>query len=243
MYYGWRGKIGLILPSTNCATERDFYEYIPEGLVVLGQHIRFESVTLEQLRSMGDEVVKAARLLAFAGCDLLVYGCTTGSMVGGIGYDYELAERVKEETGVPLITTSMAAVEALKVLNAKKICLVTPYPHDVSVMEKKFLEDSGFDVVSMKEYENNDPGEAVHNISNITYDQLHKLAKKGVEEAPDSDVVFFSCTGLGIIDYIDLAEKSFHRPVIASNYVSFWKALHELGITYDRKYMGKLMEL
>ncbi len=70
MYYGWRAKIGLVLPSTNTATERDFFKYSPEGIVSLGQRVVFESVTIEQLRGMGDQVVEAAKLLAFAGCDL-----------------------------------------------------------------------------------------------------------------------------------------------------------------------------
>ena len=239
MYYGWRGKIGLILPSTNAATERDFYKYLPEGLVVLGQHIAFNAVTIDQLKAMGDEVIEAAKMLAFAGCDLLVYGCTTGSMVGGIGYDLQLAERVKKETGIELVTTSMAVLDSLKTLNAKNICLITPYPHDVSVMEKKFLKDSGYNVVAMNEFKNDDPVAAVHNISNITYDQLHKLAKESVTK--DSDVIFMSCTGLGIIDQIDISEKSFNRPVIASNYVTLWKALQVLGIEYDGVRIGRLM--
>ena len=199
MYYGWRAKIGLILPATNTATERDFFKYAPEGVVSLGQRVRFEAVTLEQLRGMGDQVVEAAKLLAFAGCDLLVYGCTTGSMVGGIGYDQKLVDAVKKETGLPLITTSIAVVDALHALGTKKICLVAPYPEDVNLMEKKFLEDS--------------------------------------------EVIFMSCTGLGVIDQIDIAEKSFNLPVIASNYVTFWKALHTLGIQYDGPYLGRLMEI
>ena len=241
MYYGWRAKIGLILPATNTATERDFFKYAPEGVVSLGQRVRFEAVTLEQLRGMGDQVVEAAKLLAFAGCDLLVYGCTTGSMVGGIGYDQKLVDAVKKVTGLPLITTSIAVVDALHALGTKKICLVAPYPEDVNLMEKKFLEDSGFDVVSLIGVPCKNPEEGVHSIGELTYDRLYKLAKQAV--TPDTEVIFMSCTGLGVIDQIDIAEKSFNLPVIASNYVTFWKALHTLGIQYDGPYLGRLMEI
>ncbi|WP_155838121.1 hypothetical protein [Butyrivibrio sp. FCS014] len=65
------------------------------------------------------------------------------------------------------------------------------------------------------------------------------MAKEAVTE--DTDVIFMSCTGLGIIDQIDIAEKSFHRPVIASNYVTLWKALKELDIEYDGPHIGKLL--
>ncbi len=75
----------------------------------------------------------------------------------------------------------------------------------------------------------------------MTFDKPHKLAKEVF--SPEADVVFMSCTGLGIIDYIDLAEKSFDRPVIVSNYVTLWKALKTLGIKYDGPYLGELMAI
>ncbi|MCR5800770.1 MAG: aspartate/glutamate racemase family protein [Lachnospiraceae bacterium] len=241
MYYGWRAKIGLILPATNTATERDFYMYAPEGVIALGQHIEFKAVTVDGLLKMGEHVMDAAKMLAFAGCDLLVYGCTTGSMVGGIGYDTNLIEEVKRETGVPMITTSVAVIDGLKTLGSKKICLTTPYPDEVNQMEKKFLEDSGFEVVALKGIPCKDPVDAVTAISYYTYDKLHKATKEVF--TPEADTVFMSCTGLGIMDYIDIAEKSFDRPVIASNYATVWKALKTLGIKYDGPYIGKLFTL
>ncbi len=32
MYYGWRGKIGLISPATSPSIESDFNHFAPEGV-------------------------------------------------------------------------------------------------------------------------------------------------------------------------------------------------------------------
>ena len=236
MYYGWKAKIGLIIPSTGSAPERDFNRYAPDGVAIFTQRVSFEKVDHDGLSALGDLVVEASRLLVSAEPDLLVFGCTTGSLIKGAGYDKELIERIESASGIHAITTSTALLEALKALGAHKIVVSTPYSDSVNATEKQFLEDNGFEVLGIQGLGYTDP----RMMPRTTFDKMYKLSKAVLNSA--ADTVFASCTGLGIIDYIPTMEQDFSRPVITSNQVSIWYALRSLGIR-DRLNLGHLFDL
>lgn len=235
MYYGWKAKIGLIIPATGSAPERDFNRYVPDGVAIFTQRVLFEKVDHSGLAALGDRVVEASKLLATAEPDLLVFGCTTGSLINGFGYDKELVRRIEEASGVPAITTSTALLEALKTLGTQKLVVSTPYSDAVNETEKKFLEDNGYEVLNIKGLGYTDPTM----MPRTTFDKMYKLSRDVL--MPEADTVFASCTGLGIIDYIPTMEQDLARPVITSNQVSLWYALRTLGIR-DRLNLGHLFD-
>ncbi len=76
-----RIRIGLIVPSTNSTAETDFNLVAPDNVTIHGQRVwlRNEDLTGEGMDSMNQEVEEAARYLASAKVDYIVYACTTGS--------------------------------------------------------------------------------------------------------------------------------------------------------------------
>ena len=87
MYCGWRARIGLIMPSSGTNPEHEFHQYAPEGVTVVTQRVLFERVDPVGLQEMGDRVYEAAEMLARAHPDIIIFGCTSGSLIKGIGYD------------------------------------------------------------------------------------------------------------------------------------------------------------
>lgn len=227
MYYGWRGKIGLVFPQTGSAPEHEYHKYLPEGVDLFTTRILFEKVDPEGLVEMGNRVAKGARLIATAGLDLIIFPCTTGSLIKGYGYDMELTRQIEEASGVKALTTTTAVIRALKAVGAKKIIVTTPYSEEVNAIEKKFLEDSGFEVLSIRGLGFTDP----LLMPKVTIDQMYRLTKE--TDLPEADAVFVSCTGLGIIDGIPMMEQDLGKPVITSNQSTWWAALRELSIKDD----------
>ena len=170
--------------------------------------------------------------------DLLVFACTTGSMIGGIGYDKAICEDLEHTFGVKTITTSMAVIEALRAMDMGSVCLVTPYPPEINEMEKAFFEDNGIRVSSMDGYYG--PGVVGRGID-LDYDQMHALTRRTL--TPGADGIFMSCTGLAITEYMGYAEKDFHLPATCSNQATLWYALKVLGIPYEGPNIGSLMTL
>ena len=142
MYCGWRARIGLIMPGNGTNPEYEFHKYAPEGVTVMTQRVLFERVDPEGLREMGGRIDSAAKLLATAHPDLVLFGCTSGSLIGGFGYDLELIKRMEGQCGAKALTTSSAVLMALKALGAKRVVVATPYVDRVNEIEKKFLEEN-----------------------------------------------------------------------------------------------------
>lgn len=237
MYYGWRGNVGLVVPNTGSAPEHEYHKYLPEGLTIYTTRVLFERVDPEGLEEMSRRVLEGAKLIAPAGLDIIVFPCTTGSLIKGYGYDQQLIREIREATGVArALTTTTAVVNALKKLGAKRLVVVTPYSKEVDAIEKKFLEDSGFEVLDIQGLGFTDP----LCMPRVTPDQMYRLARQA--DRPEADAVFVSCTGLGIIDVVPMLERDLGKPVVTSNQATWWNTLRELGVRDDLG-LGQLFHL
>jgi len=231
---GWRGRIGLITVAAGSSTESEFNLYAPAGVAVLTTRIPLSGISLEALIEMAPYVDEAASLLAGAEVDVIVFACTAGSFVKGIGYDQEIIEKLQSRTGLPVTTTSTGVVKGLSALKIKKVTLVTPYSNEVNQAEKAFLEDSGFKVVSFKSLELLEP----KLVPQIHPEKMYRLTREAFIE--DADGIFISCTGLHVDTIIEILEEDFKRPVITSNQATLWSALRKINITERIEGLGKL---
>lgn len=234
-YYGEAGTIGLIIVEGGMPPEMDFHRYCPEGVAILAHGIPFKNLDPKGLTDMGCYVEDAAQMLMAGHPDIIVFSCTSGSFVKGVGYDQELIRRIKEATGVKLATTTSTSVlNAFKTMGISKIVMATPYTDEVNAIEIKFLEDNEITVLASKGlgFTNNPavdppPGWIPH----ITTQQM----RNAVEEimVPEAEGVFISCAGLGISEGIPAMEKAFGVPVFTSNQCNIWNTLRMLSITDD----------
>lgn len=234
---GWRGRIGLITIASGSSTEHEFHKYAPSGVGILTTRVVLRGMSTQDLVDMVPHFDEAASLLAGAEVDVIVFACTAGSLVKGVGYDQELIERLQSRTGLPVTTTSTGVIEALKILNVKKVVVTTPYMNEVNQAEKAFLEGNGFNVLRLNGVECSEP----KFVPQIHPDAMFRLAKETFTE--DADGIFISCTGLHVDTIIELLEKDLKRPVIASNQATLWSALRKININEKIEGYGKLLEL
>jgi len=235
--YGWRARIGLIVPSSNTTMEPEFWRMAPEGVSVHTSRVRLSEVTPEALRLMASEAVRAAEELATADVNVIVYGCTSGSLLEGVEWEERLRREIRERAGVEAITTAQAVVEALRALGVRRVAVATPYIDEINSRERSFLERSGFSVVRIRGLgivRNTDIGRQPPWVA-------YRLAKEVAREAGRSaDGVFISCTNFRTIEVIELLEVELQLPVVSSNTASMWLALRTLGIR-DRLSYGRLL--
>ena len=230
----WKAKIGLILPPTayNCLGE--FNALIPKGVATLSTCIPLKKVTPEFLEKMEDYAEKAAVILQGGSPDLLVFGCTSGSLVKGPGSDEELVKRLESRVGIRTVVTSTAVVEAMQALGMKNVVIVTPYIDELDELEKKFIEAYGIKVSNIRGLGISETSEIVSVNPLIWY----RFIKESI--TPECDGVFISCTGINTLDIIDAIEADINIPVITSNQATVWAALKRLGIKKTLPGYGKL---
>lgn len=233
MIYGWRGIIGVMHPAPGLSMETEFHKIAPDGVAVVTTRLPFPKSTPETLINLAKYVEEAADLLAQARANLIVFFCTAGSFIKGIGYDYEIMNKIKDRVGINALTTSTAVIDSFKALNVKKIAVATPYIKEVNQREKDFLEDSGFKVTRMKGL-----GRQIK-MGYVEHEEIHQLVKEVHTE--EAEAIFISCTGLCVLDMIEDLEKKFEKPVITSNQATYWAALRSLDINERIEGYGRLL--
>ena len=215
-------RIGLLLPSSNTTMEPEFYSMAPKDVSVHIARMFLKDVTPESLEAMADDAVKAAELLATAAVDVLVYGCTSGSLVKGVAWEEALVDRIQSTTGITTVTTAGAVAKALKEVRAHDMMIVTPYIDELNQLEVSFLEAYGFNVISIKGLGLRDN----QLIGKVQPDEILGL----IDTSQKGDSLFISCTNLPVVSIIQSIESKYHIPVVTSNQASMWSALSVLGL-------------
>ena len=183
---------------------------------------------------MQKDVEPCAELLKTAEVDLILFGCTSGSLVGGVGWDTKIIAQIEDISKTKAITTSTAVVEVLKAFNFRKLTIGTPYIDEVNQLEKKFLEDSGFDVIDIVGLGYTTGAQLHEEDAEAAYNFARKLKLDG------ADCIFLSCTDFHSLDAIKRLEKDIGLPVVTSNSASMWSVLKHLEIEADLGQYGKI---
>lgn len=234
---GKRGRIGLITPAPGSSTEWEFNRYKPEGVAVLTTRVPLFGISYEGIARMNGYVEQAAEMLArSAVVDLILFSCTAGSFLEGAGFDEELISRLEALTGVKTTTTSTCVVKALRALGVERVSVATPYSGEVNDLEKRFLEQSGFQVPCIS-------GallDRAQHTPRLPPETMAEYARRA--DTDRSDAVFISCTGLHVDSVIQPLERELGKPVLTSNQCGLWGALRALGLEDGLPGLGTLFE-
>ena len=233
--YGWRGRIGLIVPSSNTTMEMELHEALPEGVSLHTARMPLKGVTEEELLKMSALAVESAKLLKEADVDIILYGCTSGSFIGGENFENELEEKIEDEVKIPVVSTSSAILAALNALEAQQILVLTPYTEEINKREREFLEANEFEVLDIRGMG------IVENtkIGRLGPYEAYRLAKAMFTE--EADALFISCTNFRTFEIIEALEDDLGVPVVTSNQASLWYALRELEINESILGLGTLL--
>ena len=236
--YGYRAKIGVIVPSTNTVAEPEFNLMAPPGVSIHGARIMLLGKATEQsYYKMGDETSRAAAELGTAEVDVIAWACTSGSIVVPAS---KLEGMIVEASGIPAVSTINSVIKALKAVGAKTVALGTPYVTFVNEAEVKFLKDKGYKVAAWYGLGLGETQEERRGIGRVPPESLFRLAR--YIDRPQVDTVFLSCTNLATVEMIADLEADLGKTVITSNLATFWNSLRTAGIRDRIEGFGRLLE-
>ncbi len=229
-------KIGVMVPSSNTSVEIDFRRAALPYVSTHSARMWLTGSDADGLDRMNEDIETAARHLGSADVKLLVYACTGGSLLKGIGYDRALAKQISELAGgIPTLTTSTAALEALEALGLKRLSLLTPYPATMTRIVKEFLEGNGYEVLSVA-------GRAHGSNLEISADPIDAIVEFAtVNQAEDADGFFCSCTNWRSMAAAEAIERETGKPVVTANQATIWSAYRTLGLDATIAGYGRLL--
>lgn len=237
--YGWRARIGLMVPSTVTTMDQEFNKLVPNGVSVHVTRLFHTSSSLEGLSSLYDNIERAAEELATARVNIIVFGCTSGGLIKGKSYEEDIRNKIAKASGnIPAVTVIGSVIDALNLLKINKLIVATPYIPEVYKAEKIFMENLGFKVLDIR-------GLDIEDSVSISYEQpaaSYNLAKKMALDNNGAEGIFISCTNFRTIEIIDKLEKDTKLPVITAVQATLWNCLKKVNCDEPIPGYGRLLE-
>lgn len=231
--YGWRGRLGLVLPSDNAVVEVDVARRLPTG--VSSHVVRLSSG--DQRDRMVAEAVEVAPYLADADVDVIAYMCAASSFLLGPEGNRRLAEDISNACGGrPSFTASQAMADALRAVGARRVQVLSPHPPHIAEYLRAYLSDDGFDVVGLTAL---DMGLRAIN-SQYPGDVYRSVREMEIRE--EADALFVAATNFRAMDVLAPLEADLDMPVVTSNQVCLWAGLRALGVADRLVGLGRLLE-
>lgn len=228
-------RVGLLVPSSNVTMEPDFYRMAPREVSVHSARVMLTEFTQEALMKALDDAQRAAELLASANVGVMVYGCSTCALMGGVDWEQVLVDQLRFNSGVRVVTVNQAMVEAIRALGGRRVGIVTPYTDALNRLKKRYMEAHGLTVSRIK-------GLGLSDASKMSEVKEEAVTPLVEEVADGADVLLISCTSIPVIHLIERIEARTGLPVVTSNQAGFWAALRGSGIKPMDGY-GRLMGL
>jgi len=234
--YGWRARIGLLVPSINTTMEPEMWQLVPKDVSVHTARIAGgREGTAETLRNMEEEGKRACERVAMVEPDVVLFCCTSGSFYEGPDWNRAYHKELERIAGVPAVTTTGAMTMALQISGLQNVDVVTPYVDTTNERLKQYLRGEGVEVNSLATFDMLD----MFDHAKIEPEDVYRKVKDTV--TPDSDGVFVACTQVRALEVVDLLERDLGKPVISAIQATAWRAFDVLGIDPRIEDRGSLL--
>jgi len=237
--YGWRARLGVIVPPTNTVNEAEWQRLAPRGVSVHATRMPLHTDTESQAgkRALYADLEHAVADLSAAGMSVIAYGCTAGSMVQPLN---RITDYMSGLCGRPTVATAPAIVQALRALGVAKVSLATPYHDALNRHEAAFLAENGIETLAMAGL-----GIGAGGAQEYTRIARHPAADAfdlacSVDRA-DAQAIVISCTDFATLPIIERLEQALGKPVVTSNQATFWAAARAAGIDDRLEGAGRLL--
>ncbi len=232
---GWRGKVGLILPSVNTITEPAFYALAPQGVSFHASRTFITGTSVQDVLSMDKEKSRAVRELATTRPDCISDCCTASGVVRGLEADKAFCAETEKETGIRTTSTLQSIVEALRLLNMDRLVITSPYPEEMDRLETTFFQENGFSVINAR-------GLGLKSaiaLAEVSPEEIYRLCSESWNSQANG--LLISCMNFNPLPVIQALELALRVPVVTSNTATLWKVLRTIGLNEPVRGYGKLL--
>jgi maleate isomerase len=245
-WIGPRGRIGVIIPSTNIGVEYDCQRIIPPGVTwhfarffVEQPDLSSDDMFLAFIDAIRKTIPYSIRDIMTCEPSYIMMGMSAETFWGGLEGNVEFEARLREDIGPEMGLTSGAAAlkAALDAFGAKNVAALTPYQPIGDIQVRRFLEESGYNVTNVVGLKCDTATSIAHTPPREVIDVILKQL-----DGSNVDAIVQAGTNLSTQDIFPTLEKELGKPIIPINIATIWHALRAHGIN-DKIYgHGWLLE-
>src|SRR4029077_547055 len=146
---GWRLHVGAIFPTpVPPRAIREWYDVVPDGVDITTVSLTIQQLTDSDMEEAVKGMERAAQQLANFDVDVIYQSGVPPVVARGPGYGKELAERLSQAAGLPVITDMSSVIEAMHASGLKSVAMATPFRQFINDRLVKYLASEDIEVVS-----------------------------------------------------------------------------------------------
>lgn len=181
-------------------------------------------------------LVPAARRLGQRGCHAVMWACTSGSFIGGLGWARRQARALSEAAGVPASSTTLAVVAAVRALGALRLDVLGAYPEPVTRALAKCLVEAGLEVAAVAWL---DAPEGAASFELDLPAEVRRFAARHRRHGHRHPLLIPD-TAINTLDRVPALELTAGRTVVTANQATLWQGLHMLRMYRPLPGLGQL---
>lgn len=240
---GSRGRIGIVIPSTNTSCQPENELLRPAGVTnhiarisIKERPLTSDQAFMEHVTSMREGMRGSIDQVVTCQPTHVIMGVAIEAFWGGVKAADELQAELTARAGVGISMGSTALAAALRKVGARSIAALTPHHPRGDEQVRNYLEEAGFTVKRLIGMKCASPTLIAHTPAAQVIENLRAL------EGDDVDALVQTGTNLAAIRLCAAAERWLGKPVLAVNAITYWDALRRSGIE-DRIYgCGSVLE-
>lgn len=208
--------IGLIFPSSNRPVPPETQALYPNGVRFIAEGIGLGRTLPEDFDHLIERALPVASKLSRESASAIVLMAPPVSFYKGAAFNQRLTDELTRATGLPSITASTAIVEGLNAVRARRVAVATVYTDEISLHLQGFLEQSGFEVVTVKGLGIERFEERAPVTESVTSEELLEFCVKLRENRPEADAMLIASGYLPTLELIVPLEKRCQIPVVSA---------------------------
>jgi maleate isomerase len=214
------GIIGVLTPQANTTVEPELSILCPEGVCLLTARLTSNKTSMDD--RLVDYVVSMDETLdRFANAPLkaVIFACTGAAYLVDPDVEKAKLSKIEDLRGYPIITAADALAEALKLLKAYRVGIISPYGDPLHAKALKYWEIRGLEITAVHRIRKSDKN--FHPI----YSLLPMASKKGLSELNTTGAQAVVILGTGLPTLSTLIDTpNTQIPTISPNICLMWRA-------------------
>ena len=220
--YAPKGLIGVFTPQANTTVEPEMAILMPPGhAFITARMVSARPTISDRLVDYMDQFPGLLGQFANAPVDVVALACTGAAYLIGHEREAALLADITARTGAPALSGASAAVDALRMLGARRIGLVSPYDSALDRDSAAFWALQGFEVVAeASAFRETTSFHPIYSLSaaaaNIALDTLKDV---------DADAILMLGTGMPTLATIAARPMVGRAPVLSCMLCLAWRAV------------------
>lgn len=227
-----RFKVGFVSGGAGSMPHyRSFMPLIPKAITIDFTGLELYGDSLYQIADKKDIIVaRLKELVAARRWDgVILTAAPTEVLNPG------LFDAVKAAMAVPFTTALHACMAALRVYNARRVLLLTPFDQKLNELICGHLQRGGVSAVAPH------PFQDLAVPRRLDPDEVFDLTKRNLRATDPVDAIYFQGAVLDPIKALEKIERELGLTAIASNPAMLWYLLSRLGLAFPVSGYGRLL--